>query len=115
MNYQIADEKLQGRNKNSRKIGNNTYLERRPDGSIVIRLHNTDILTFNPNGDTTLEAGGWHTVTTKARINEFMSTGWGLYQKNFDWYLQNYITGQEIDYRDGITITSEGRIIGIKS
>jgi len=114
MTYEIANEKLQGRCSQRRKIANNTYLERREDGTIAVRLHATDILTFSPNGDITLDSGGWHTVTTKARISEFMSTGWSLFQKDFAWYLRNYASGQIVDYRDGITITSEGRIVGVK-
>lgn len=83
-NYQELDAKLQGRCRDSRKLANNTYAQRR-DGcrysdsggnpgepSIAIRLHETDILRFYSNGDIWVNTGGWHTVTTRSRINEFL-------------------------------------------
>ena len=114
MTYETANKQLQGRYSQRRKIGNNTWLERRENSAIALRLHNTDILVFLSNGDTVLNSGGWHTVTTKSRINEHMSTGWGLSQKNYDWYLRNYTTGQKVEYQDSITITAEGCIVGVK-
>jgi hypothetical protein len=114
MNFKTANEKLQGRCSKRRKIANNTYLERREDGSIAVRLHYTDIIIFFPNGDTVLDASNWHTFTTKARMNEFMSTGWHVYQKNYNWYLRNYTTGQEVDFVNYIKITSNGRVISPK-
>jgi hypothetical protein len=75
-NYQELDAKLQGRCRESRKIGNHTYAQRRnrysKEGVIAILLHNTDILSFYPNGDIKVNTGGWHTVTTRSCINEFL-------------------------------------------
>jgi len=71
MNYLKANDQLSGRCKDRRKIANNTYLERRANGNIALRLHNTDVLTFSPNGDVRFDSGGWLTVTTKQRMNEF--------------------------------------------
>lgn len=61
----------------SRKLANNTYLERRPDDNdaLAIRLHNTDVVTLHrPTEDTelvTLDTGGWLTVTTKGRMHTY--------------------------------------------
>jgi transposase len=49
MKYNELNAKLTGRNASRRKLENNTYVERREDGSITIRLHETDILTFLPD------------------------------------------------------------------
>lgn len=70
MDYQQADRMLQGRCRESRKLGNNTYLVRR-DGGIAVRLHATDVVTFKLNGDVLLNSGGWRTPTTKDRINQY--------------------------------------------
>ena len=51
-----------------RNIGNNTKLQRNGDDIDVI-LHATAIISYHPDNTTTLRAGGWHTVTTKARMN----------------------------------------------
>ena len=68
MNYKNANDKLQGRCKDSRKIANNTYLKRRGQ-DIAVMLHETDIVIFHPNNTFTLNSGGYRTRTTKARMN----------------------------------------------
>lgn len=51
------------------RIANNTTL--RLEGSdYVIRFHETDIVTYR-NGLVTLRSGGWISVTTVERMNEF--------------------------------------------
>jgi len=70
MDYKKADEQLQGRNNQRRKLENNTYLERHDD-YISVRLHDTDIIELYPDGKTVLNTGGWRTVTTKDRLNKF--------------------------------------------
>lgn len=55
----------------SRKISNNTYAQRRGNGDIAVKLHGTDVVTFHPDESITLDTGGWHTVTTKQRMNAF--------------------------------------------
>lgn len=55
----------------SRKLQNNTYLQRRDADTLAIRLHATDVLTFKRDGRVVYDDGGWQTVTTKDRMNEF--------------------------------------------
>lgn len=65
--YREADELL-GERKTLR-LGHNTTLVRRvPD--IAMRLHETDIVTWTPDGHLILDTRGWWTVTTKNRINQ---------------------------------------------
>lgn len=90
MNYSYLDTQLQGRNRNSRKLANNTYAERR-DSNIAIRLHQTDILTFKPDGEIVTNTGGWFSSTTKARLNEFLPSGYRIYQNKGQW---NWSDGQ---------------------
>ena len=59
--------------KEAKIIANNTVEYIKPDGTKVIRLHHTDILEFPPRGGVIFNSGGWKTVTTKSRMNEFQS------------------------------------------
>lgn len=68
MNYEKAVATL--KNRPSKKVANNTYLIP-VDGGIAVKLHQTNVVTFHPDGTTTLNSGGWRTVTTKERINSF--------------------------------------------
>lgn len=84
MNYREADAKLTGRNKQSKKLANNTYLRRaiyggKEKGSIAVRLHNTDVLTFYPNGAIQVANGGFPTVTTHDRINNCLPKGFRVF------------------------------------
>ena len=87
----------------SRIVGNNTVNYKREDGSDVIRLHRTDIIVTNPDGSVTLNSGGYRTVTTKARINEYIHHR--VYQDAGVWYI-----GDEVPFFDGITIDASGEL-----
>jgi hypothetical protein len=76
VNYQEADTKLQGRCRERRKLQNNTYLERRDNGAIAVRLHATDVLSFFKDGSIQICTGGWHTITTVDRINSYIPRPW---------------------------------------
>jgi uncharacterized protein (DUF2345 family) len=83
-NYAEALEVLAGRE--SVRLGNNTYLVRlNGDQQIAVRLHSTYIVRFYQTGRITLHTGGYYTVTTKDRINQFISGK--VYQKAHQWYL----------------------------
>ena len=81
-NYAEALIVLAGRE--SVRLGNNTYLERDSVECIVVRLHQTDIVNFFADGRVTLHTGGYRTVTTKERMNQFI-TG-KIYQKAGAWF-----------------------------
>jgi len=114
--YNDADSELTGRCKERRKVANNTWAERRPNGDIAIRLHDTDIVTYSPDGSITLNTGGWFTVTTKERMNRFTTFGvssvkgeWQvalrnpLYRPHYDGdYRDNPYWSDPVPYRDGM-------------
>lgn len=88
MNYLEAVAMVRGKtNKNTRKVGNNTYAEIEYDKSVSIRLHGTTVVRFYPNGLVKLNSGGYHTSTTKKRINQYSPVR--VYQKNFEWFLND--------------------------
>lgn len=74
------------------------------DGETICTLHSTVIARLK-NGTVTLNSGGWLTVTTKKRMNEFLreyDIPASVYQKRGTWYLQR----QGLDdtpYADGMS------------
>src|SRR5574340_1843996 len=96
--YTSLNEQLAGRNAQSRKLANNTYAIRK-ERAIAIRLHNTEIITFHQDGAITFNSGGWRTVTTKARMNEFSPAIVSQYRGV--WSIR--MDGMEANYADGIT------------
>lgn len=109
--YQSLNESLTGRNQQRRKLANNTWAERRELGAIAIRLHNTDILTFNPDGSIVCQTGGWKTHTTKDRLNEYLPVQ--IWQRAGRWFLGS--NGSTIEFADGLTIKPDGTIAGGKA
>lgn len=63
----------------ARLVANNTLEWFGADGARRIRLHETDVLTFHPNGALTIDTGGWNTHTTRARLREFLPRGFNVW------------------------------------
>ena len=100
MNHAEATKMVLGkRNRGQRKIGNNTYAYIEYDGSVSIELHGTKVVVFYPNGFVKLNSGGYHTHTTKKRINQYSPVG--VYQKNFEWFLRD-----GTPFEDNILVTA---------
>jgi len=109
MLYQQWENKLIGRCKDRHKVGNHTWLVRRAD-SIALRLHNTDIVTAFPNGTLRLNTGGWRTVTTKARMNQWLPFG-NVYQKDYEWWLT--LNGRHYLYHDGVVLNEQTQTFNV--
>ncbi len=118
--YKHYNALLTGRNKNSRKLANNTYAIRHTD-TIAIRLHSTDIITYHLNGHITFDDGGWRTVTTKARINKF-SPYW-ISQEKGVWHIGTRAIwqqgrfeqpGKSHLYYTGITLNRNGNPLRVR-
>lgn len=104
---------VEGRDQDRKKYKYATWVRREGD-SIVVKLHNTDIMTFHPNNSIKLDSGGWRTVTTKARMNEFLPRCWMVYQENNIWYVAYRKADAEKDwtFEDGIVLFQDGRVTG---
>jgi hypothetical protein len=109
MNHTQAILKLNKRD--TRKLCNNTYLERRVNGDIAVKLHGTDVLTFKPDNSVVYDTGSWHTNTTKDRMNNYGANGFYIWQDKGIWSIGR-AKGPRKLYKDGIIITKRGRIIG---
>lgn len=95
-NFDEALAKLNGRDRRMLDGLRNTYLERITADEIGVKLHNTYVVRFHRNGSVKVYSGGWHTVTTKARINTYSPAN--LTQRNFAWYLNGepFTEGAEV-------------------
>jgi hypothetical protein len=113
MDYAQANEKLGSRA--TKKVGNNTYLRALTPGVIALRLHDTDVLTFYVDGRVRFDSGGWKTVTTKSRFNEY-APNLRVYSERGQWYVYRIVDGRLDDssaepFFDGIEFDSDGRCL----
>ena len=91
----------------------NTFVEYNSNTNCsTVVLHRTAIAVYDHNTQALkLNTGGWHSVTTKSRLNAILSeliAGARVYQKNFDWFLS--YNNQTHDFNDGM-ILSQGEVI----
>jgi hypothetical protein len=94
-----AEDALAGRD--ARKIANNTRAVRLDADTVGIVLHQTAIVKYRRNGEIVLNSGGWKTVTTKARMNEFSPVS--VRQSAGEWFANG------IEFEDGMVIAPDGR------
>ena len=88
------------RNKDSRKVGNNTYAEILPCGSVGILLHSTYVVKIHADNTYTLQTGGWQTSTTKDRINQYAPVR--VYQHKYEWFVK--LNGKEYPFMEGMVV-----------
>jgi len=124
MTYKEADKLLQGRCRNRRKLENNTYLERRSQNTVAVRLHSTDVVTLHRDGSFQLDSGGWNTITTRDRINRYLpryhvSSERGVLflvrtLRHYRWHADQYEPGRYKRYvfQDGIRVAKTGAVNG---
>jgi len=91
----------------------NTFVEYNESTNCsTIVLHRTAIAVYDHNTQALkLNTGGWHSVTTKSRLNAILQEvkyGASVFQKNFNWFLS--YNNQTHDFNDGM-ILSQGEVI----
>lgn len=102
MNYNEAVSMVRGkRNAKRRKVGNNTYAEILHDNSVGIMLHSTYVVKIHPDNTYTLQTGGWQTVTTKDRINQYSPVR--VYQRKYEWFVN--LNGKEYPFMEGMRVS----------
>ena len=76
-------------------------------------LHGHNIATVDHGTHSVkLSSCGWETVTTKSRLNAILQevkTGFSVFQKNFDWFLNGQ--GQTVDFFDGMILLDSGEVV----
>lgn len=90
-----------GRNSNYRKITGNTYVVKTSDtfGNVIygIQYHRTVVSGIREDGSYFVNNGGYFTVTTKKRINEFLSkvgNNHQIIQRKFQWFFNSFNVGE---------------------
>jgi hypothetical protein len=104
MNYEAANALLSGRNKGSRKLENNTYLIRVDKNTIAVQLHHTNVVTFHKDGRIILRTGGWQTVTTKDRLNNYSPVR--VFQRDYEWFVAFPKADGGYDWKNAIEFES---------
>jgi len=92
-----------GKSVQRKKLCNNTWAERLDEGSIGIRLHDTDVVVWVSDHEVRLNADGWFTATTKDRIDRYSPF---YIRQNGRWYvcLNRSGEGARYPFFDGITM-----------
>jgi|8_EtaG_2_1085327.scaffolds.fasta_scaffold12079_5 hypothetical protein len=72
----------------------------------TIRLHGNRIIDIYE--DRILPSdGGWQSVTTKARLNEYLPRGFRVFQKNWEWYLEDTYANTSFPFGDVYYISTK--------
>lgn len=105
------------RDKDVRKIGNNTWVERVTElgtgkiNGVAIKLHHTDIVIFCTDGRILLNSGGYQSKTTKDRMNAALPQHYRVFQKDYAWYVRCARTGAVVPFRDGMVLHGSSVVI----
>ena len=76
--------------------------------TIEVRLHDNLICRIDPSlGRLTLSDCGWRSTTTKSRLNVILdefAPGYGIFQKNFNWFFQVSQTSEPEKWRGQLSV-----------
>ena len=79
---------------------------------VKVFLHGNHIATyFHAERKLQLFDGGWQSNTTKSRLNALcyeLATGFGVFQKNWNWFVGDFQNKTIKDFTDGITVNNMG-------
>ena len=95
-----------------RKLGYATWVVSRiSEGEYGIRHHNTIIVRYLPDNDVVLDTGGWLSLTTKERLNQFIPLRYSIYQRNFEWFVLDSMAGRTFEYFDGCVLNQNDPVV----
>ena len=82
------------------------------DNESRVMLHGNHIATyFHDTKELALFDGGWQSNTTKSRLNALcyeFATGFGVFQKNWNWFVSDFQNKTVKEFADGITVNYNG-------
>lgn len=91
-----------GGKKRAKNVGTAT-LKIETENGFKIRYHATDVIEYKDN-EIILNNGGYYTVTTKKRINEYLPHNLYVEQKNFEWFLVDREKNTRVPFENGMTV-----------
>jgi hypothetical protein len=96
----------------AKMAGRSTIKVTYPDGTQLLKYHDTVVIKKNPDGSVVLNSGGFRTITTKKRINEyFTGSSYGpLTQENGIWYIYGQMFYDGIIVKDEKVISEERKL-----
>lgn len=102
MQYETAKKYMsKARNRdNGRPLGERATRMYDRGTHFAIRYHNTDVVCIYPDG-WELNSGGYYTVTTKKRINDYSPTY--VFQRDWVWYING-----NTEFHDHMFISLKG-------
>ena len=65
-----------------KEVARNVYVVRESEDTIAIRLYNTIVIRYHRDNTFEVDNGGYNTLTTKNRINQFGPKGWFFWHHN---------------------------------
>jgi len=110
--YEQAEEFLGGKDQRRYPVGKVTFIERLSPTRIGVRYQKTVIVEYDTAGRVKLNTGGWFTVTTKAKMNEFLPRRIRVYSTMGKWYVSVGVLqgGTDYDYADGMVILDSNAV-----
>lgn len=97
-----ADRPLDGRS--TRLV----HLLDNDEETIVVRYHNTNVITYRPDGSVEYESGGWRTLTTKDRMNAYGAEGWKIWSVKGVWKIGT--VDRAVEFVDGIIVRASDNL-----
>lgn len=104
-----SERPLPGKATRIRKVGEN----------VAIKYHATDIVVYQPDGTCILNSGGWHTVTTRYKLESYSTAR--IYAEDGLWYIAGKRDPETYDWKgssmfyDGVVITPDGKPVEPRS
>jgi hypothetical protein len=100
----------------SRRSRNHVRVTQTRDGTMIVRMHNTNIILAKPDGTIRISTGGWFTSTTKQNLNDALGrfVGWGrvgtqrIFGYNHDVIR---IIGKTYRFYDGMEFDIDGNLL----
>ena len=89
----------------AKKVAHETLQFKNDNGDTVIRYHDTNILTFKKDSEVIeLDNGGYETVTTKKRLNQYLPNRYYVKQANYQWYVVDNLLKKSIFFDNKLTL-----------
>ena len=82
------------------------------DGWYKVVYHSTIIVKWNSN-EAVLNSGGWHTATTKKKMNQVANQfdlGFQVFQKDFEWFVHIPMV-DDFEYMDGMSVNLGDNVV----
>lgn len=92
----------------SDRVGKHATTVAHVDNVLVCVYHRTVVAKLYDDGHIQLNSGGWRTVTTKCRMNQFAAQycnyAFSVCQRKGDWFVVN-CGDNEVPFTDGMVFT----------